>query len=188
MSEHGGSEEARVVTRVALYTPSWVITGSLRTATPVRLSDLLNNWSEAFLPLDDARTVNLRDGRVESGAAPASLLVALGEILVLHEVPVPEAAARAGAAGMHVAKEPTTVGAYVGPLRIEGSLYMPTGANMAAYIDRCVGAFLPLTSVAIYPPDRERLGVVRVPFALVNRSHLVVGRMGKGALPPEAVA
>lgn len=182
------SEEARIVTRVAVYTPSWVITGNIRTRTPVRLTDLLNNLSEAFFPLDEARTIGLRDGRIEAGAIPTTLLIALTEILVLHEVPTPEASSRPGAAEMHVPKQPTAVMAYVGPLRVEGNLYLPAGADMAAYIDRAVGTFLPLTSVTIVPPERERLGAVRVPFALVNRNHLAIGRLEKGAPPPEALA
>jgi len=182
------SEEVRVVTRVALYTPSWVITGNLRMRTPVRLTDLLNNWTESFFPLDEVRTVSLRDGRVEAGALPTMLLVALTEILVLHEVPAPEAASRPRAAEMHVPKQPTAVMAYVGPLRVEGNLYLPAGADMGAYISHAIGTFLPLTSVTIVPPERERLSPVRVPFALVNRNHLLISRLEKGPPPPEALA
>lgn len=182
------SEEARVVTRVALYTPAWVITGNLRMVAPVRLSDLLNNWSEAFFPLDEARTLSLEDGRAEAGLLPTTLLVALTEILMLHEVPSPEAASRPGAVEMHVPKQPTPIMAYIGPLRVEGNLYLPAGADMAAYIGHAVGTFLPLTSVTIVLPEHGRLGMVRVPFALINRHRSVIGRLEKGPPPPEALA
>ena len=189
MEEQTWSEEARLVTRVALYTRCWVVTGKLRARAPVRLTDLLNNLSESFFQLDEARTVNLQDGRAEGKAAPGTLLISLDEILVLHELPQPEGPAQLpGRTEMRVSKLPTPVVAYLGPLRVEGDLHLPAGADMAAHLSRAAGPFLPLTSVAVFPPGHERIGVVRVPFALVNRDHLVLGRLEGLPPSPESLA
>jgi len=47
-----------------------------------------------------------------------------------------------------------------------------------AYLNRTSMAFIPLTSVLITLPSRSDLGVISMPFVLVNRSRLVIGPAG----------
>jgi len=175
MNEKSRAEKGGIVMRVIVYTSSCIITGSLHLTAPIRLTDLLNNWQERFFPVHDPRVIQLQADQVESVPESDPLLIAREEILLLHELPARAAATKPeGRVEMRVPKGPTPIRAYLGPYRIDGTLYLPQQADIATYLNRITETFLALTDVSICSAAREQLGTVHVPFALARRDRLIV--------------
>ena len=184
--EYDLGEEAKPMICVALYTPHWIVRGNLRTAVPMRLSDLLNNWDKNFVPVEEARVIDLGDARIEGVSEGELLAVALEDILMAHEIPLPETqSVKTASAEMRVQKQPESVRVWVGPYRAEGAVHLPQLVDVMGYVERITESFLPLTSATIEPPASSHLGKVGVSFVLVNRHRLLLHRLVPKESPEE---
>ncbi len=179
MVEQGRSDKTGP--RVVFYTTAWIIAGELGLSSPsTRLTDLMNNWGDDFFPLDGTRLFDIRDGSPALAPDTSPLLVHRDEILLVHEAATGDTGAGAPrAAEMKVQKRPTLVRGYAGPLRIEGTLYLPQYSKMSAWLNIEKAAFVPLTAVSIFLPGPAHRNAIQVPFALVRRVSLVIGAMGE---------
>lgn len=186
MTEYDWDEEAKPIVCVALYTQHWIIRGNVRTAVPMRLSDLMNNWDNHFIPVEEARVIDLEDARIEGVAGGELLAVALEDILMVHEIPVPETqSVKTASVEMRVQKLPERVRVWVGPYRVEGAIHLPQLVDVVGYIERITESFLPLTSATIEPPVQSRLGKVGVPFVLVSRHRMLLHKVVSPEAPEE---
>lgn len=160
---------------VIIYTGFRIITGILHLQPGLRLSDRLNASKDDFLTLHDPRIIDLQQGWMEPVPERKPWFVHRQETLVLHAVSSAEADASAvGIPTEKVPKCPMRIRAYTGMFRVEGTFYIPPDCEIATYLNQATKPFLPLTSVIISFPSRTDLDVVQVPFALLNRSRLII--------------
>jgi hypothetical protein len=177
MDTNSMSEESQVSIAILIYTTFRIVTGVLYLPPEVRLSDRLNVSKDDFIPLHDPRIIDLQQGWVEPVAERGPWFVHRREILILHEVSTFETRARVvGVPSERVPRCPHVIRAYLGSFRVEGTLHLPEDCDVASYLNRTVKPFLPLTAVQISLPVRDDLDVVHAPFALLNRSRLVISK------------
>lgn len=174
-------EVRRETIPVTIYTAFWIAKGTIHRLAPIRLSDHVNIEGEDFIELHEPRFMDLGKRPLELVAEPGPCFIHRGEILIIHEVPAPagppEPSAPAGPAPslIRIPKHPRAVRACLGPFRVEGNLFLPEHGDLGAYIARANVPFLPLTSATISMPSMPELGVIQVPFTLVNWQRLAVG-------------
>lgn len=164
------------------YTSHWILRGVLYQRTPMRLSDHMNMLDDDLLTLHQVQVTDLVSGETDL-PSPEPWLVARGEILMLHEGTMGEEATASRGGGDRVVKRPVAVRCYVGPFRVEGQYYMADFANMAACLNRPTESFVPLTAVRITIPTRPDMAPILNPFALVNRTRLVITGEGQTIAP-----
>lgn len=157
---------------ISIYTADWIVTGVLALTTPIRLSDFLNTSTDDFLLLQEARVFDLAGQRLENALQGELWLVHRQEILILHEAPSAQQAPREGRTDQRVEKHPRPILAYLGPYRLEGTIYLPKYASLDGYLNGMAETFLSLTAVSISLPGREDPWIVQTPFALVRKTRL----------------
>jgi len=180
MSENSSTEAGQPGLTIVVYTPWAIATGMVHPRGIARLSDVFNNWSDPFIPLEDAHFVDLATDQVEPQPR-GTLLLPLQEILLLHEVQTGAAASQHGGdEELRVQRQALRVQAQAGPYRVEGALYLPSHSTLASYLNRSEEAFLPLTSAVIALPAGEGPLEVRVPFVLVCRGCILINEVQAG--------
>jgi len=179
MSETARDEGMQDAVPVVIYLPFQILKGSLYRPAPIRLSDRINLVEDNFLTLSKPRIIDLGRQQLEPVPAEGPWFVYRGEILMIHEVPSAGAPPQvAGSPEERVPKRPIQINAYVGPFSVQGNLYVSEYSDLEAFLNRTSLEFLPMTSATITLPARTDLGVISVPFVLVNRSRLAIGPAG----------
>jgi len=179
MGERYPAERGQYAVAVVIYLPFQILKGAIHRPGPIRLTDRINSIEDDFLTLHEPRVIDLAKQQLEPVPVPGPWFVYLQQVLIIHETPSagPPTAA-AGRPEERVPKLPAPVQAYVGPFRVQGDMYVSEYSDADAYLNRTSMAFIPLTSVLITLPSRSDLGVISMPFVLVNRSRLVIGPAG----------
>jgi len=174
MSESIRTEAGQPGLTIVVYTPWAIATGMVHPRGIARLSDVFNNWSDPFIPLEDAHFIDLATDQVEPQPR-GTLLLPLQQILLLHEVLTGAAPAQHGGdEELRVQKQALRVQAQAGPYQVDGTLYLPSYSTLATYLNRSEEAFLPLTSAVIALPAGGNPLEVRVPFVLVCRGCILI--------------
>jgi hypothetical protein len=177
-------EQAASTTRVAMYLSSRIITGLLHLRARVRLTEILNSWEEEFVTLEDPWLIHLHGDHRDPVREEGPLFVPRQEILLLHEISMPEErAVQTVAPDARVAKVATPIRAYAGPLRVAAELHLSQHSTIDSYLNRAGETFVPLTAVSITFPTHDHLDPVIVSFALANRNRLIIARKGSGVSP-----
>jgi|GEM_PF-3412651 hypothetical protein len=180
-------EVRRETIPVAIYTPFWVARGAIHRLAPIRLSDHLNVEGEDFIELHEPRFMDLTKRSLELVPEAGPWFIQRGQILIVHELPSPSAAPSPPSPApppVRIPKFPRPVRLWLGPFRVEGNLFLPEHAELGAHIARANTIFLPLTAATIALPSWEALGVIHVPFALVNWQRLAIGPSLRDAASP----
>ncbi|MGC8872847.1 MAG: hypothetical protein ACP5SI_00165 [Chloroflexia bacterium] len=171
-------EVRRETIPVTIYTAFWIARGTIQRLAPIRLSDHVNIEGEEFLELHEPRFMDLSKRSLEMVPEPGPWFIHRGQILIIHEVPSaagPSEPRPAPPAVLRIPKYPKPVRLVLDPFRVEGNVFLPEYGQLAAYIGRANVPFLPLTAATITMPSWQDLGVISVPFALVNWQRLAIG-------------
>ena len=163
-----GHEHAGASRFVEVVGPHLRVRGRLRLGHYRRLTDMVNS-REGLLRITDAVVLGADDepGRV----LVPDLWVAQSEMTLIADL---DGAHAPGASpDMHIAKESSGLVLVTPGHLVTGSVHIPTGADLAVFIESPAPAFVPMTEV----DARSLAGTGRVRaqylFALVNRRHLV---------------
>jgi hypothetical protein len=162
------SDEARH--KVALYSNSYEMKGTLVTRPPRRFLDILNDRFRLILPLTEA---SIRPLATESGTRPLvvpSLMVNKEGIIMtwlIEEMRVPAAEF----VTVHKVARPVTV--YVGPFVIRGQMHAIQEATLLQALDAVSEDFIALTEPSAVCVTSPWLSLKEGVIAAVRKSSLV---------------
>jgi len=137
---HQPSDEARH--KVALYSDSYEVKGTLVTRPPRRLLDILNDRFRSILPLTEASIRPLvAEPGTRSLAVPSLIVNKEGIIMawLIEETKVPSAEFIT----LHKVARPVT--AYVGPFVVRGQMHTLQEATLLQAVDAVAEDFIALT-------------------------------------------
>ena len=170
---------------IDVYAEAMMLHGSVMSG--LRLSDLLNDTSQAFITLETVKIRPFHNDALMGMEEHSQGLVNKQAIVIVAEIARSgETAANAGEiGGVRVQKQPYRILMYTDQSAINADIHLAPGAELDHYLVQAANRFLPVTNATVTSiMPGTTMQSFRADFMLVNRDH--INYVGAGSAQPAA--